>query len=412
MTEKKVLQHFIDNEEKYSYLPKKIAKISYSFVIVTRNRCPFNQKELYKNPLYWCLESIINQKIMPKEIVLVNDASDLPPIDYTDNLITCFEKLVRNKKIDFIYHKNNKRQNCALARNTAVKYTTTRTLFFIDDDAIARIDSSLAIQLFEILKKKDKRCFILNVPINTRTSHPLILVSKDNLMKIDKIKLDITSNLITRYPLEYFKKPPIIQMENEKIIKPIKMVNFQGGFFIADKKLFLKLGGFEDFGSPVSYGEETALAIDALINKYNIYYLPYNNLAGVHFSYGNQGGRQEYVGKDWLDNTNFDIKRMVKESINPRLNTGIRTSKEFYYYIKIRNLAILLGKISKKLRLEWIKKSQKDFVETNIKTFQDNKGSVDDKKIREKIWQLASQTIDAKSLSIKDFNEIINKYES
>lgn len=390
MNEKSILDNFIENEKKYSFLPRKILNLAYSIILVTRNRAPYPAEKYFKNPLSWCFNSIVNQEVQPSEIVIVNDASFQPPVDFTDEMIGIFRKKCLIRKIKLIYRKNSKRKNVALARNIGVKLANYDTLLFLDDDTVARKKSSWGVLLFDWLKDQDPKTFVLNLPLNNRSSHPLILVPAKNIGSINESNLTVTSNLITRFPGEYLDPQKLINKEG--IIKPLKLQNFQGGFFITDKRKFLSVGGFSDFGSPISYGEETALALKGLKMGYAVYYFPYNNLAGVHLSYGNPYGRQYFIGQDWLANRgggDLTLNEMVKESIIERGNTGIRTSKEYYFYIKIRNLEIVFSQVRKDLAQKWIKKSYQSFVEKNDDLFLDKKGKIEDKKTRKKIWQYA-----------------------
>lgn len=399
----KLLKHFIDHDSDYSFELKKNPDISYSTIMLTRNRSPFNQDKLDLNPLLWAAKSALNQKILPKEFILINDQSDQPPIDYTDLVVTEIGKICQQKEIKFVYQLNKTRQNAAISRNIGAKSAQNNILYFVDDDGILRPDCSYGIYLFSLLKKNDPKCFILNLPQNTRTSHPWILVDKNDVGKINEETLEITSSLITRYPKQYFANPPKIKLDNQEFFEPLLMENFQGGNVIADKEFLLKLGGFPDYGSEISYGEETGLALRAIKNDYKIYYFPYNNLAGMHLSYGNPGGLQQFYGLDWLENEKINLKKMVKESIVPRYGSGMRVEKEYYFYIKIRNFAILLEQYKKGLAEVWMKRSYNLFVQKNEKYFLDNKGIIEKKSMRNLIWQLAKAAINSECLSREKF---------
>ena len=87
-----------------------------SFIITTYN--------LPSEYLEFCLKSILQLSLNPKEreIIIVDDGSDLPPIhdlmDYQD---------------DFIYLRQRK-QGLSIARSTGIKIATGRFLQFIDGD--------------------------------------------------------------------------------------------------------------------------------------------------------------------------------------------------------------------------------------------------------------------------------------
>lgn len=391
--EKKVLEYFVKNDTEYSYKAKSDLKIEYSSVIVSRNRCPYPLKESFKNPLIWCVDSVLEQDILPEELIIINDCSDKKPIDYTPEM----EELIRSKcdaeKVKFVYICNKQRENAAIARNQGAKVAKNEIIHFIDDDCILRNSTSLGAILFKYVLAKDPQCFMLNLPQNTRVSHPTSITKASLMGKIEKGFLDLTSNLTNCYPQEYLENAPTEKFEDEETVKPLAMQNFQGGNILVSKKKLLSLGGFPDYHSPISYGEETGLAIRGMKAGYHIYYFPYNNLASVHLTYGNSSGRILFYGKDWLENRvdgGLSLKQMVKESVRERYNTGMRVPRELYFYVKIRNFTILLEELKEGLGFKsWKKKSFTDFVLKNEVSFQDRKGSVDNSDTRKEIWQLA-----------------------
>jgi len=389
--EKKTLEYFIANEGKYSYHSKVKPKAKYSTVVISRNRCPYTLNESAKNPLIWCIDSIMNQEILPEELILINDCSDDKPIDYTQEMVKLIEGKCEGKDVKFVYIFNEERKNAAIARNQGAQIAKNDIIHFVDDDCILRSTTSKGVLLFNYVLENDKNCFMLDLPQNTRTSHPTALCEAAGMGKIEKDSLDLTSNLTNCFPKEYLDDAPREQYESQTVFKPIVMQNFQGGNILVSKEKLLAIGGFPDYRSPISYGEETGLAIRAIKAGYSIYYFPYVNLASVHLTYGNASGRTEFDGSDWLDGqTGLNLKEMVEESVKERFNTGMRVPRELYFYVKIRNFAILLEELKSGLGfVDWKRKSFTDFVEKDDIKFQDRKGSVESKSIREKIWNLA-----------------------
>lgn len=391
--ERQNLDFFIKHEKDFTFSPvKEMPKEEYSVIIVSRNRCPYPELEYLKNPLVWAAISVVEQKIKPKEFVLVNDCSSKPARDFTTENSKIISRMCKQKGISFIYKLNKKRENAAISRNLGANLASTEALLFMDDDAILRSETCFAIHLFSLLVESDPKFFILNLPLTTRTSHPLILVPKSEIGRIDETNLKITSGLITRFPKEYLPTPPKVRIGGFEVIEPIILQNFQAGSVMMKKSILKKLGGFQDYGSPIVYGEETGLALTAVKSGYTIYYFPYLNLSGIHFSYGNPSGRQEFLGNDFLESSKrkgLNLVNMVKESLPQRIHSGMRVQKEIYYYVKIRNFGIILDQYRSGLLDLWAQKSYDDFVASNEPTFQDNKGSITDREIRKKIWRAA-----------------------
>lgn len=391
--EVKVLNYFNDNEDILSFVPPVGSPHSpYSVVIVTRNRAPFSKTESIRNPLIWATDSVIAQKIKPKEIIIIDDCSDLPPKDFTKDMIEVIDKKCNQVNIVLKYHRNDIRKNAAISRNIAAELAETNTLFVLDDDVVLKETASYGLYIYEAVMKADEKLFAVNLPLTTRISHPAILVESKDVGRIDEGNLRITSNLISRFPKEYIEKQKLIKIGDLELWKPLMLQNFQAGSVLIKKDVLQALGGFPHFDTPIMYGEETGLAIRAIQKDYKIYYFPYINLSGIHFSYGNSSGRQDFGGFDWLENKghDFNLKQMVAESVIERLSSGMRTRKEIYFYTKIRNFACILEELKKGLGFDkWAEKSYQDFVEKNETSFLDSKGSIDGEELRKLIWQTA-----------------------
>lgn len=91
---------------------------TYSVVIATLNR---------KNDLKIAIESILNQKIKPLEIIVIDQSDN----NDTGDLIINYSK--NNKKIKFIYEKINVK-SLTKARNTGIEIASGDIITFFDDD--------------------------------------------------------------------------------------------------------------------------------------------------------------------------------------------------------------------------------------------------------------------------------------
>lgn len=411
LTKEDLLKYLFDNEKKYVYTPEPNEKLPlYTEAIVTRNRCPYPAKEFYKNPLIWSFESIINQTYLPEEIIILNDCSDVAPLDYTEEIVKIIKQRCEEKKVKLVYYKNAEHKNLAESRNLALKLSQNKLIHFLDDDCILYPKAmASAVALFEKVKKIDIGIAILNMPQASRSSHPVRLGRIEKMTKINLDTLELIGTVSATFPLEYMDNPPCWN-KDKKIIKPLLLENFQAGNLLADKDILFKLGGFVDYHSIISYAEDGGLIAKLLKNNYKIYYFPYLNMHAVHASYGNYGGLQEFFGNDWLDtveNKGYNLKQMIKESVVFREGSGCRIRKEIYFYVKIRNFFLMLEDFKAGTGEKWAIKSREDFVEKDKIEFQDKKGSVEDKNLRYKIWKQAVE--DAKNnTSFKSVEEFLN----
>lgn len=95
-----------------------------------------------------CLESIVNQTIINKEVIIVNDGSTDSSRDIIDEYI---------KKYDFMTLINKENEGVALARNLALNHARGKYIGFVDSDDI--IDKNMFKEMVDI--GKNNRCDIV-----------------------------------------------------------------------------------------------------------------------------------------------------------------------------------------------------------------------------------------------------------
>ena len=79
-----------------------------------------------------CLNSILTQSVLPKEILIIDDTPD----DSIENLCKQKKKQFRNKKINLVYIRNYKEASSAIARNIGIKHAKGNIVLFLDSDVI------------------------------------------------------------------------------------------------------------------------------------------------------------------------------------------------------------------------------------------------------------------------------------
>jgi glycosyltransferase involved in cell wall biosynthesis len=96
----------------------------------------------FKHAIYLkkCLESIINQTVMPNKIVIINDASP----DHTSEIVTEFIHLYPH--LDILYIVNEENQGQAACINRGVSETNTDLYMILNDDDYL-LPSTIEIQL-------------------------------------------------------------------------------------------------------------------------------------------------------------------------------------------------------------------------------------------------------------------------
>lgn len=79
-----------------------------------------------------CLDSIILQRILPKEVIIVDDSDN----DEIKNLVEHRKDKFKEKDIVLRYIRNEKEKSLTIARNIGIENATGDTILFLDDDVI------------------------------------------------------------------------------------------------------------------------------------------------------------------------------------------------------------------------------------------------------------------------------------
>lgn len=386
---------FLKNQKSYSLTDEHFSKNDkqlpkFSLVIPTFCRSP--HKNVGLNPLYWSLISVIESRLTPEEIIIIDNSSN-KKIDHSELVFNEVKKITlsQNKNINFIYKKVSDK-GAAKSRNIGIQMAKNELIHLFDDDCIIHPEAtyySLKILSFLEDKYKDiwQKTAMLCLPQNKRSTVPTKLTSIKNMAQISFETFNFTGTISSTFPTEYLKLPQQTILE-----KPIILENFQGGNIFIFKNKIMNLGGYTEYNSPITYGEETELAIKITKNKLLILYYPFLNLQAVHLSYGNPNSPTELIGNNWLfPKEKLELKELVKLSTVNITETGARTESDIYFYTKIRNFALIINQYSKSDINRWFEYTYTEFVTNNNKTFQDGKTIITDNLVRNKIWQTAKE---------------------
>ena len=79
-----------------------------------------------------CLNSVLLQAILPKEILIVDDT----PGGSIERLCERKKKQFQDKKIDLFYIRNYKERSSAIARNIGIENAKGNIALFLDSDVI------------------------------------------------------------------------------------------------------------------------------------------------------------------------------------------------------------------------------------------------------------------------------------
>ncbi len=369
-------------------------KLNVSAIIPTYNRCPYNPKkpEGKFNPLYWCLESLINQRPKLNEIIVINDNSK----DYTKQLIREMKKKAREKDIKFISLINKENIGSSISRNNGAKRATSDLIFFMDDDCIAKKYSIFGLVfIFKELSEEEIKVGAINSPVYTRLTYPSSIVKIDKIGRLNLEKGEYTDNL-NRFPKKYLNNPDKFLDKKYKILKPIQIQNLACSF-LTSKKRFLAVKGFPRFFTwKNSYGEETELACRFMANGYSLFFCPDPKFGLYHGKFGESSKiplNKKIFNKHKRDKITSDLSlyEINEECAKPRLNSGNRVSTKDWYYSKIISFFVIFYPRNMKGALNWVTNTKRIFVEeNNVKRFSGGKwGHMEEQDKKENVWYTA-----------------------
>jgi len=362
-------------------------KLDVSIVIPTYNRCPYKPDTMKEdmNPLVWAIKTALMQKPKIKEIVIADDCST----DYTKELVEKYQRINKGKDLpEIIYVRSDKKVGASVIRNVGSKKTTGKFLFFTDDDMFMSPYSAFGgIFTFNWLKDQGINVGIVNLPFYSRSSIPNKIVKKSEIARVSFLRGEYTGNK-NAFPLEYVSPSNNNEtkfIHNElHLLKPLQIEN-SGGFFICEKDVFMKIGGFPD--NIVLRGEDREFGFRYIENGYTIYLTPDIKIHGVHGSYGLKTGKK-FEGVDWfikLDKS-ISLKKAMEICDDPKTNTGARINPKDFIYDGILSFFILVYIRNKKSATKWIKKVDKEFVKDgSTSLFTADKILIPDEKGRKEI---------------------------
>jgi len=366
-------------------LPKK--KLDVSIVIPTYNRCPYNPESMKRelNPLAWAIKSCLLQKPAVSEIIIIDDHST----DYTKKVVEGFKKEAEGKEIDLVYIRNNKNMDYAKSANLGAAAANSKYLLFVDDDSIVAPYAAFgAVFSYEWLKENGINIGLLNLAPYARTSIPNKVSKISEIGNLDFAKGILTANK-NAFPEEYLGdiKDKFIHQEYH-ILKPIQIKN-TGGYFLCSNKLFTELEGI-----PITVfarHRDTSFGCRVLENGYSIFLSPDPKFHCVHGSYGLKTGKQ-FEGEDWFRKLGgqISLKKAMKESDNPKQDTGSRIDLNTVLYNSILSFFAMSYKRNTKGAARWMSKVHKEFVENGDASILngDVKISIPEKE-RKEMWSRA-----------------------
>ena len=212
-------------------------------IIPTYRRCPSEVPE--KNPLFWCVRSLIKQRHAGiGEILIVDDGSD----DYTEETVAAIKRMQNGVQINYTRGPN---VGLAQNRNRGVERckASAENVYFLDDDSVLPPLTIVAAEyLLDRMAKEDGKTAALSTPVYSRSTVPLHLAPLDKLRPVVYRRNDggLELNLVeNKFPLDYLGGGLAAHAMDPggRLLKPAA-IQMMSGLFLAKKEVYLKAGQF------------------------------------------------------------------------------------------------------------------------------------------------------------------------
>lgn len=350
-----------------------------TFLFVTRDRCPY--KDPLKNPLYWAILTLENNRIKkPDNYLIVSDNS----IDYTED---CIEYCKSKFKKDFILIKLPVRKGCSYARRVGIENLTTELFFMGDDDCLYTPDFlSTNIIIFKLLQKKFSNLGVLNCLTFERD---VDYRGVEILKHIGKTYFDENTffHNFDKFPIEYKNHKKYID-KYANLLEPFEVDTFSG-VSLNSRTAILNSGNFEDLSNWANdYLEHLIMGQKLLKKGYVIYHNPNKTSTSVHLKFGADSRDYTPTGlnKIKFPKMKLDLEQIIKLSQNTDLKGGCRLSDTDFHINEIGSLVFFYLNISEDLGIKQALKEYNYFVKSNY-YFSTTTGNIEGEDTRFKIWR-------------------------
>ena len=141
----------------------------------------FNEQE----DLFLCLDSVLNQTVLPQEIIIVDDASS------NEKTLEILKEIEKRDNVKVIYSRENK--GPGIARNIAIENSSSSWILLLDSDDF--LMQGTVEKLTKAIKERQNASFFFwnyylnDTASNTKSVVSTISLCKDNDTELDPYKL-------------------------------------------------------------------------------------------------------------------------------------------------------------------------------------------------------------------------------
>lgn len=361
-----------------------------SIVIPTYNRCLYHDNE--RNPLMWCISSIIQQNFAGVEIVIVDDAS-------TDETSKKMKTLCSEDAngVDIKYVVNEERMGSSVSRNIGVGLSSKELVLFFDDDCIFMSKEALSSMVYSFNEKQRQGnpMGAMHLPVYYRSNQSKDVLPVNEILGINYEKARINCNT-SSFPEELNELTEDSYFEGTNILRPFEVNNLRG-VFLCNRQAYIDVGGFPNYFPTPSLGEEHKLAQRLTNGGYKLFFSPNPKSALLHFKYGREDKEPIMPLVPLYDNAvefPLSLMEMVDESRYVRDDTGnaVTTEESMYSYVFGRAMIFSCTDSSKRKFRERV---WDEIIVNNMHTYANRK--LDDRDLRERICLNAFSAAETKT---------------
>jgi len=289
-------------------------------IIPTYNRCPYGSADFARNPLVWCLYSLLGQRGSGlRHIVVVDDGS-------TDHTRETVLRVVARARGDIMirYAATGGRTGPCHSRNIGLDLAATPYVFFMDDDCILAERTLAIIQSCHRRLQRTARVGALHLPVFLRDDTYERLVPLAQIGRLYPAEGTIFANFRC-YPAEY------AALRDDGAMAIALPIDFFQEVFLIEADTLREVGGFPATGFEAIHHEGLFLSMLLGRTGYAHYQVLHPEAYAIHFRYGSghtASGTLRHAGALPVEDVAVSFASMVRESAVPREDTGGRAYPE------------------------------------------------------------------------------------
>lgn len=370
--------------------------VDCTVVIPTRGRCPEPPSRLHYNPLCQCLDSLLVQQSLPKQIIVV---SAVMP-DYTAASLKTYERRFSDKGVDFTILWLPDAPGLGPFGKIAktLDAISSPLVHLVEDDVfLYREAIGSAHDVTLSLQEHCPNLALVHLPLYRRATHPTKFLSYHEIGQCDAT-LRLTGCFESVFPRELLDVEPPPEpypKVGEILAHPVHF--FRGGNNIITKQALQVLRQIT-LGTP--YGWEVCAGLHLTKQGFVLMATPYVNLAGMHSFYGANWGSHELLGEDWTDNLpgydGLSLAEIVKNALVGKEGTGLGPLNLYVYYFRVATCyALILQEYARDLYGPWLRKIRSSFVDQHASDLTEGRQQLRNRAEGEAVYLASMEAITA-----------------